>query len=313
MKSNLLVIAGPTASGKTGLSLEVASRLNGAIISADSRMVYRGLSIGTGKPTWEHQVLTQEPWLRARTQSDVGPVYQIGGVDHYLIDIVGPGAIFTLTDWLARARLTVDAIRNQEKLPILVGGTGLYLKAFVSGYTPPPTDAGLRTEIEQLSSEEILAELMAIDSETAQREAKNHRRLVRALEVARLTGRAISSHSLANELNATVIAPNWPRHELYARIDKRIHSRLASGMIDEVRQLLASGVSPEWLVQIGLEYRIISQWLITGTGDKAGLVSQLSGAIHAYARRQLTYLRTQLKPTWVTPSLGAQQVVDLLK
>ena len=291
-----IVVAGPTASGKTSLGITLAKRFGGAVISADSRMVYRQLDIGTGKPTWEHKTLDHSPWLEPR-KSEFGPVYTIDGVDHYGIDLVEPETLFTLTDWLAFARPLIAYLQSQNIQPVIVGGTHMYLKALIEGFDPAPTDPELRVKLEQLSIEELITELKESDPETAKREAKNHRRLVRAVEVSRLGGR-ISNRPKTNPIKSIIVARKFSNAELYARIDQRINERLAAGMIDEIRLLIESGISKKWLKGLGLEYRIIIEWLELGNDSIEDLKQKLSGGIHAFARRQLTYLRHQLPVNW---------------
>ena len=349
MKS-IFVITGPTASGKTGRSLALAKEIGAAIISADSRMVYQGLDIGTGKPTWEYRILAKSPWIepnhssrvrpsgltskvtipprkrdslvslstsevtirrRAPDSSEVKgkagfsgispevksriPVYTIQGIDHYLLDIVPPETPFTLTDWLERTRYIIKDLQNQDRPVVVVGGTGLYLKALLAGYQPPPTDVVTRSALEKLETAEILKKLEAVDPVTADRETANRRRLIRALEIYELTGQAASAVHKNTPFPAEVINLSLPRAELFARIDQRIEERLRAGMVDEVEGLLNRGISQTWLIRLGLEYRVCTEWLAEGKKDGGELSTRLQKAIHAYARRQETYLRTQLK------------------
>ncbi|MEK7461008.1 MAG: tRNA (adenosine(37)-N6)-dimethylallyltransferase MiaA [Patescibacteria group bacterium] len=335
MQSKITIIAGPTASGKTGRSLTLAKQLGAAIISADSRMVYQGLDIGTGKPTWEYRQFDRSPWInprlvptsevtilrRAQDSSEVkkavhnlDPVYKIQGIDHYLLDVVQPEISFTLTDWLERARRVLGGLERQGKPVVVIGGTGLYLKALLQGFQPPPTDPLVRESLEKLATAEVFKKLLAVDPLTAQREKNNRRRLVRALEIFELTGQPASMQHKNTPLSAEIIKITLPRTELFARIDQRINDRLESGMIEEVIGLLVAGVSAAWLKSLGLEYRIITNWLLEQQNfqlthsnlpswkgqvevdkkDKGELVARLQKEIHAYARRQETYLRTQL-------------------
>ena len=310
-----IIVAGPTASGKTSLGINLAKRFGGVVISADSRMVYRQLDIGTGKPTWEHKTLDHSPWLESRwveyssslsrsneqvldgARTIYTPVYTIYGIDHYGIDLVEPETPFSLTDWLAFARPLIANLQSQNIQPIIVGGTHMYLKALTEGFNPAPTDPELRAELEKLSTEALITELEKSDPETAQREAKNHRRLVRAVEVSRL-GVRICDRPKTDPIDSVIVALKFSNADLYARIDQRIDERLAAGMIDEVRSLIESGISKEWLKGLGLEYRIISKWLESGDDSLENLRQKLSGGIHAFARRQLTYLRHQLPVNW---------------
>ena len=293
-----IVVAGPTASGKTSLGIALAKRFGGVVISADSRMVYRRLDIGTGKPTWEHKVLEHSPWLEPR-ESEFGPIYSIDGVDHYAIDLVDPEAPFTLTDWLNLARPLIADLSKKNIQPVIVGGTHMYLKALIEGFEPAPTDPALRSKLDLLTTDVVLAELMKLDPETAQRESKNRRRLVRALEVSQLGGK-MSNRPTSNPVESTVVALKFSNEALYQRIDQRIDERLEAGMVDEVRSLIVSGVCAAWMKSLGLEYRIITEWIESGDGSIKELRLKLRGGIHAFARRQNTYLRHQLSVNWVS-------------
>lgn len=294
-EASLIVITGPTASGKTGLSLKIAKQKNGAILSADSRMVFQGLDIGTGKPTWEYRTRIESPWCDPIRSDQSGPVYTIQGIEHYGLDIRPPEAPWTLDDWLRFAREMIATIRADGKLPILVGGTGLYLKALLLGFEPPPTDPTLRAQLEELPKSNILAELQKSDPLTAQREKDNPRRLIRALEVVRLTGKPMSQARRGAALKADVLVLRPSLSELYQRIDVRLTERLHHGLIEEVETLLAGGVSQEWLLSLGLEYGVITRWRLDGGTDREKLEDMLRRAIHAYARRQTTFFRTQFK------------------
>ncbi len=323
-----IIVAGPTASGKTTLGIQLAKRFGGVVISADSRMVYRGLDIGTGKPTWEHRTLDHSPWIEQKIfpdpslqkrgassnppplqrgiEGDFGPIYSIDGINHYGLDLDEPGTRFTLTDWLAFVRPLIANLTTRGVQPVIVGGTGLYLRALINGFAPAPTDAVLRASFEALPIAVLRQRLSKVDPVTATREAGNARRLARALEVYELTGQPISAIHNEPPMNAVVIAPEISRTELYRRIDRRLHERFEAGLIDEVRELIAAGVSADWLMGLGLEYRFITEFLTyevsTGLSHFVGedlLEERLAGAIHQYARRQLTYLRHQLPVQWV--------------
>ena len=289
----LICIAGPTASGKTAIALKRAKAIGAWVISADSRMVFQGLDIGTGKPTWEYRQLPHSPWQTPLREELWGPVYRITGVDHHLLDVVAPETPWTLADWLKR----VDQIRiaaDKAKRPlIVVGGTGLYLKALLFGYQLPPTDPAVRHRLEAMETRAISEALQKVDPVTAAREQANRRRLIRALEVYLLTGQphAVPRTKPRPEIDLMIVAR--PRAELLARIDERINDRLKSGMIEEVENLIMHVVSHAWLHQLGLEYRVITNWLTSEKKERSELVAQLRQVIHAYARRQETFLRTQ--------------------
>ncbi len=308
-----IIITGPTASGKTGLSLDIAHKLHATIISADSRMVYSGLDIGTGKPTWEHRQLADSPWIAPEQLAAPGPVYEIAGTNHYLLDCAVPGRPFSLAEWLSSARAIIHTLQQQGEQVLIVGGTGLYLKALLEGYVLPPADPKVREEIERLTDHQLMSKLARVDPVTAEREQHNRRRLVRALEIYHLTGKPASQPSRTVGFpNAQVIVLDPPRKDLFARIDKRIQERLDQGMVKEVAGLIASGVSGEWLRSLGLEYRIITDWLASEQQDQEELITELRTDIRAYARRQATFFRTQLRPTLVLEQPASQRLASHL-
>lgn len=228
----LVAIVGPTAVGKTRVSLRVAEALDGEIVSADSRLVYRGMDIGTAKPSEGE---------RAR-------------VPHHLIDIVEPSEGYSLARYRRAALRTIDAIHLRENLPLLVGGTGQYVSAVLEGWVPPPRpdDMSLREDLREFAQqhghEALHAELERVDPKRARKiDPRNVRRVIRALEIYHTTGMPPS------ELRVKVPPPydvlriglSLPREELYARIDRRMDEMLEAGWLDEVRSLLESGVSPD--------------------------------------------------------------------
>lgn len=337
-EQRILVIAGPTASGKTSLAINKAQQTGAAVLSADSRMVYQGLDIGTSKPTWEYRQLDHSPWLKPRfiTTSEVtssarggtfpffgissdggspkaklllgggekregsddnkglGPIYSIHGIDHYLLDLVPAETSFTLADWLRSARAVLVYLQKKNQPAIVVGGTGLYLKALIEGYEPPPTNPVVRADIEQLETGQIIEELQKHDPAVTQREQANRRRLIRALEVVRLIGRPFSRAHRGQPLPVEFQIIKLPRTELYVRIDQRIQERIEVGMIEEIEGLLERGISQTWLSRLGLEYRVCTEWILNGNKNRGELVTRLQKEIHAYARRQETFIRTQL-------------------
>ena len=304
-----IFVIGPTASGKTTLGIQLAKRFGGAVISADSRMVYQGLDIGTGKPTWEHRQLEESPWITPRV-SQFGPIYAIDGVDHYGLDLVTPETPFTLTDYLAFARPLIQQLQHDGIQPVVVGGTGLYIRGLADGLVPPPTDPVLRTELETWSIEALRDALASVDPKTVQKESANRRRLIRALEVYRLTGRPMSEPHTTTPIHGVILVPAIERSDLIERIDQRLKERFDAGLIEEVRSLLAANISPEWLCGLGLEYRYVTEWLQIGLNDKRQLFDSLAAAIHQYAKRQQTYLRHQLSVTEVS---SADEAVSILK
>jgi tRNA dimethylallyltransferase len=238
----LVVLVGPTAVGKTQTAIQLAERLNGEIISADSRLFYRGMDIGTAKPS---------PDDRAR-------------IPHHLIDIADPDQILSLAVFQKLAREVIDEIQSNGKLPFLVGGTGQYIRAVIKGWNPPHVepDSTLRVILEKLSVEKgkywLHAKLFTIDPVAAEKiDPRNVRRTIRAMEVIFSTGRLFSEQKgLVDSLNTLVeIGLRLPRKDLYQRVDARIEAMFKQGLMDEVRRLLSKGYSSELPTMSAIGYR----------------------------------------------------------
>lgn len=306
-----IFLTGPTASGKTELSLQLAQEFGGWILSADSRMVYRRLDIGTGKPTWEYRTLPESPWCRPHEEFEPIPTYTIRGIRHFGLDVARPGTVWTLADWLKIAKQTLRTISDHRSTVLVVGGTGLYHRALLQGYDLPPTEPALRRELETYSLDKLTAALAAFDPITAKREAANRRRLIRALEIVRLTGQPMSTARPRPFLERTlVVAIAPPIADLSERIARRLAIRWNHGLVEEVHDLLRDGISSEWLESLGLEYRWLTRWLTRPSSDSATDVQQaiLRDSVR-YAKRQLTYLRTQLRPVTVGSVHEAVKIV----
>ena len=241
-KLPLILIVGPTAVGKTELAIQLAERLNGEIISADSRLFYRGMDIGTAKPSLEE---------RAR-------------VHHYLIDIVNPDETLSLAVFQQKAKEIISDIHARGKLPFLVGGTGQYVRAVTQGWTPPEVvaDKRLRDELEKLKEERganwLHDRLAQVDPESAQKiDARNVRRTIRALEVILTTGRKFSEQRGQSDspYHLITVGLTRPRPELYERVDQRIEAMFANGFVDEVKGLLEKGYAPALPSMSAIGYR----------------------------------------------------------
>ena len=237
-KLPLILIIGPTAVGKTELAIQLAEKMNGEIISADSRLFYRGMNIGTAKPSRE----------------------ELARVPHYLIDIVNPDETLSLAVFQEKAKEVIADIHARGKLPFLVGGTGQYIRAVTQGWTPPEVvaDEQLRTELEKKDKEWLHARLQILDPEAAAKiDARNVRRTVRALEVILTTGRKFSEQrgQVESPYQLIMIGLTRPRPELYQRVDERIDLMFANGLIDEVKGLLKKGYPPTLPSMSALGYR----------------------------------------------------------
>lgn len=248
LRPHLLVVVGPTAVGKTALSLALGQRLGAEVISADSRQIYRYLDIGTAKATPAERAL----------------------VPHHLIDIVDPDEALTLAHYQALAKAAIADIWARGRLPMLVGGTGLYIRAVVEGWTVPaaPPDTALREALEREAAcfghEALHARLAAVDPVAAARiDARNVRRVIRALEVHQHTGAPISSLQRREppDYDLLTLGLTLPRPVLYARIDARVEAMLAQGLLEEVRWLRAQGYGDDLPSMSGLGYRQMAQHL----------------------------------------------------
>jgi tRNA dimethylallyltransferase len=282
-KSPLLALLGPTASGKSSLALALAERFRGEIVSADSRLVYRGMDIGTAKPTADE---------RAR-------------IPHHLIDVTIPGAPYDLARWKEEAATAIAAIHARARAPFLVGGTAQWTTALLDGWEPPivPPDPAFRAAMEARAAVEgvgaLLGELAAVDAEAAVRTGPNARRIIRALEVIRATGQPFSGQRGRTEppYRDLRIGLALPRDLLYARIDARVEAMIAAGLVDEVRSLVAAGYGPDVPAMSGIGYRQVVEYLegVTTFNDMCERIKQ---ATHRYARHQLTWLRRDASIIW---------------
>jgi len=287
---NLLVILGPTATGKTQLAVQLAHKLGGEIISADSRQVYRGMDIGTGKDLNEYNF------------KDVS-------IPYHLIDIVAPIEEYNVAQFQRDFQRVYSDIKERKKLPILCGGTGFYIKAVLMDFQLPKTepDKQLRQKLENWELEDLINELETISpGASVNTPVDTKRRVIRAIEVAKSRGREKETGKRgaenSNLQDTTVIGIEYPREVIRERITKRLHSRLNSGMIEEVEALLIGGVTHHRLDTLGLEYRFISRFL-KGDYSKEKMTGLLNTAIHQFAKKQMTFFRNMenngIKIHWI--------------
>jgi tRNA dimethylallyltransferase len=282
-KIKIVVISGPTGSGKSELAVRIAEQVGGEIVNADSMQVYRGMDIGTAKPPAEAQ---------AR-------------VRHHLLDIVSPDYNFSASDFRREAAAAIEDIDRRGKRAIVVGGTGLYLRALLEGLVDSPTgDPELRLQFGNVPGDELLRRLAEVDPETACRLHPNDRvRIIRALEVFTQTGRPISAfrseHRFATTYyHALKIAISVERQELYRRIDTRVDQMLADGLIEEVRSLLAEGHSSDLKAMRSIGYKEISAFLAGEmTLDRA--VELIKRDTRRYAKRQMTWFCRENEIYWL--------------
>ena len=267
---NLLTILGPTASGKTRLAVALASELGGEIISADSRQVFRGMDIGSGKDLHEY-----------------------GDVPYHLIDILESGAEFSVFAFLRLFRDAFEGIAGRGRLPVLCGGTGLYLDAVLRGYrmVEVPENATLRTDLEGRSADELAAMLLELRPEQHNTsDLLERRRTVRAIEIARFEREHAGQQEALPDIRSLTIGIRWERSELRKRITERLRLRLENGMIEEVQRLHEGGVAWERLDYYGLEYRYIGAFL-EGKMNRNDMFQRLNSAIHDFAKRQENWFK----------------------
>ncbi len=294
----LVVILGPTASGKTHLAVQLAHRINGEIISGDSRQVYRGMDIGTGKDLKEYIVDNQI-------------------VPYYLIDILDAGEQYHIHLFQQDFQRVYQGIIARGKMPILCGGSGMYLEAVLKGYefTAIPIDEDLRLNLFEKSTEELIQIFQENPSEYNKKaDISTRKRLIRAIEI---------NQFLQQNPDFTVSLPNIPEFIIFGlnpemefrriSITKRLHHRLEHGMIEEVKALIDKGIPPEKLIFYGLEYKFITQYL-TGEMPYEIMVERLNVAIHQFAKRQMTYYRKMerdgLKINWLSNNLPLDKKLD---
>lgn len=280
MTSPVTTIVGPTALGKSSVGVLVARQIDGEIISADSRQVYKELTIGSGKIT---------PW-------------EMGGVPHHMLDVVGLNAHYSVSTYVEQTRAKISEIQARGKTPIIVGGSGLYVDATIQNMQFPDVEPNhvLREELSKKSVEELFARLSEIDPERAQTiDSKNPHRLIRAIEIAEVLGQVPEqTHKDASYLYDTrQFGLTASAEFLRAQIEKRLDDRLQNGLIDEIKNILKSGVAPDYLESFGLEYRYVTQY-VRGALSYDDMREQLITKICQYAKRQMTWFKRNKNITW---------------
>lgn len=268
-----VVVTGPTASGKTSLAAQLAYRIGGEIISADSRQVYRGMNLGTGKDYDD---------------------YIVNGVEvpHHLVDIVDAGYKYNLFEFQRDFIKVYNDLKNREVFPVVCGGSGMYIDSIISGYRliEVPPDPELRAELEKKPMEELISILASYKSLHNTTDIDTKKRTIRAIEIEIFTQRNPSVLTLLPKIKSLVIGVRYDREERRNRISVRLKKRMEMGMVDEVRDLLKQGIDPETLIYYGLEYKYITLFL-TGKLGYDEMIRDLEIAIHRFAKRQMTWFR----------------------
>ena len=279
-KPKVIVIVGPTASGKTATSIKVAKELNGEIVSADSMQIYKDMNIGTAKPTKE----------------------EMEGIKHYMIDIVSPNEIFNVAKYKEMAEKAIEDILSENKVPIVVGGTGLYVDTLVNGveFASVKEDLEYRNAMLERAKKEgnkaLHDELAKIDKEAAEKiDMNNVRRVIRALEIYKITGKTKTKldeeSRKETKYDYRVYGIEWDREELYRRIEKRIDIMLEEGLVEEVKNVMSKYTISKTALQ-GLGYKEVIEFLNNDISYD-GMVDKLKMETRRYAKRQLTWMRTR--------------------
>ena len=300
--NDLICIAGPTASGKTGLAVALAKALNGEVVSCDSMQIYRGMDVGTAKPTPE----------------------EMQGVPHHLLDVADPGEDFSVGRYVRLATEAITDIHSRGRTAIVAGGTGLYLDSLVKGeeFAPPSREGErkfLEDAAEQKGIEYVYDMLMEADPETAERlHLSDRKRIIRAMEVFLITGLPLSWHIAQSRQRPPRYRPAWlglnfrDRAKLYARIDARVDQMLAQGLEQEVQRLLDAGVDPQTTAMQAIGYKELASAL-RGECTIEEAASRIKQASRNYAKRQLTWFRRNDKIRWIYPDETPDLLARALK
>ncbi len=280
MQPPLIIIVGPTASGKSDLAVKLAKKCNGEIISADSRQVYKGLDIGTGKITTE----------------------EMSNVPHHLLDVANPKKRYSVVDYVAHSRKALNKIVENKKLPIIVGGTGFYIQALVDGVVLPevPPNDKLRSELSSKTTTELFQIIQKLDPERAESiDPLNARRLIRAIEIATALGGVPKIKNNPIPFTPIFIGLDVSPEVIKKRIRVRLMKRLNNKMIDEVERLHKGGISWKRLEELGLEYRYLAYYLQNKI-SKSEMIDKLYMEIWHYAKRQFTWFRADKRINWIS-------------
>ncbi len=280
-KIPVVVILGPTATGKSDLAVFLAQKFNGEVVSADSRQVYRGLDIGSGKITKR----------------------EMGAVPHYMIDIASPKRTISAAQYRVQAQKAIQKIAKKNKLPILCGGSGFYIDAVLDNISlsPVPPNPRLRKKLSQQPIEKLYEILQTLDPKHAEKiDRKNPRRVVRALEIVNAQGKVVSLKTREHLYETVFIGLTLPKEQLAEKIRMRLRKRFKQGMVNEVKHLHADGVSWQRLESLGLEYREIAKYLQKKMG-LSEMKQHLEIAIRQFSKRQMTWFKRNKNIQWFAP------------
>ena len=290
--NNIICVVGPTASGKTALAVELAKSFNGEVVSCDSMQIYRRMDIGTAKPTRE----------------------EMQGIPHHMIDIIEPDEAFSVSRYVELATPIVEDILARGKTVVIAGGTGLYVDSLIRGNDFAPIPAtGCREKLEARAASEgievLMAELKAIDPEALERSQGNPRRIIRALEVYQETGETITAHNLRTQAIPPRYEPLWigldfeQRQTLYDRIDLRVELMVKDGLLEEIRDILGSGIPESATAMQAIGYKEFIN-AMAGRDTIESAIAQVQQGSRRYAKRQLTWFRKNPKVHWICRKTG---------
>jgi tRNA dimethylallyltransferase len=286
----LIVIVGPTATGKTALSIELAKQFHGSVISADSRQIYKGMDIGSGKITRK----------------------EMQGITHYLLDIANPKRKFSVGQYKILAEKAIKKIIKQKRIPFLVGGTGFYIQAIADNLILPKIkpDWQLRANLEKLTTQQLFNKLRKLDQKRAKNiDSNNRRRLIRALEIIKKTKKTIPP--LLNKkpnFDSIFIGIKKSKEEISSAIKKRLDKRLKNDMIAEVKKLKDQGISWKRLEEFGLEYRFIAQYLQNKINYEQ-MKERIQKESEQYGKRQMTWFKKDQRINWIKNQKEAQKII----
>ncbi len=281
VKKKVLVILGPTAIGKSGLSIKLAQKLKGEVISADSRQVYKGLDIGTGKVTKS----------------------EMKGIPHHLLDVADPKKVFNVSDFKTLGEKALEEIIRKNKLPIIVGGTGFYIDTLTGSASLPqvPENKKLRKELDKKTTEQLFKILEKKDPRRAKNIDKHNKvRLIRALEIIEALGKVPEVRKEKSKYKFVYVGLTLPQEKLDIKIKKRLDERMKIGMIKEAQKLHKQGLSFKRMENLGLEYKYLSLFLQKKL-SKEEMVEKLNTEIRQYSRRQITWFKRNKKIKWFSP------------
>ncbi|MDO8469839.1 MAG: tRNA (adenosine(37)-N6)-dimethylallyltransferase MiaA [bacterium] len=312
----LIVILGPTASGKSALAVRLARRFGGEVVSADSRQVYRGMDLGSGKVPRDRPNTNQigTNGKRIFGANSMRFAYHSSGIRHHMLDIADPRRTFTVAEYRRHALRALAGIWKNGNIPILCGGTGLYIRAVVDGTVFPAVkpNAKLRHKLDKLTNEQLFNKLQKLDpNRAATIDPKNPHRLIRAIEIAAALGAVPPPAAHPLDANMLFIGITIQKPKLERHIRNRLKVRLRRGMVAEVRKLHAGGISWRRLEGFGLEYRQVARFLqsaITRAEMEAGIIRESL----RYAKRQMTWFKRNHRIHWVSSPRAAERLANEL-